>query len=131
MKLASAAAAAAVPAAAIRQLPLQKCRAVPTSSSRLLSPPAAPSYPAYPPQQQPQQRQAPHPQHIAGHGAPSAPGGPARTQTRSVPLEAVVQDICNMGFERGQVLAVVSNLQAAGQSVDLNVILDRLTRGMH
>ena len=34
-----------------------------------------------------------------------------------------------MGFERHQVMAVVNHLQNNGQAVDLNVILDRLTRG--
>jgi hypothetical protein len=46
-----------------------------------------------------------------------------------MPLEQIISDIAHMGFERHQVMAVVNQLQSAGQSVDLNVILDRLTNG--
>lgn len=65
---------------------------------------------------------------------PRAAGGPrgqAQTQTRTVPLEQIITDIAHMGFERHQVMAVVNQLQQAGQSVDLNIILDRLTNGRY
>ena len=48
---------------------------------------------------------------------------------RAIPLEQIIQDITAMGFQRHQVMTVVNNLQRDGQAVDLNVILDRLTRG--
>lgn len=63
-------------------------------------------------------------------GGPPSQGGP-RTNTRSVPLDQIISDISNMGFSRGQVMTVVNQLQSAGQNVDLNVILDRLTNGKY
>jgi hypothetical protein len=58
-----------------------------------------------------------------GAGAPPAGG---RTL---VPVEQIVADIAAMGFPPGRVWDVVRRLEAGGQAVDLNVIIDRLTRG--
>ena len=55
--------------------------------------------------------------------------GSSRATSHAVPLEQVVQDICAMGFQRHQVMAVVNRMQNDGQAIDLNVIIDRLTRG--
>eukprot|EP00798_Chlamydomonas_sp_ICE-L_P024544 gene24544-10152_t len=60
-------------------------------------------------------------------GPPPSEG--SKTTSRSVPLEQVITDISHMGFDRGQINAVITSLQRNGQSVDLNVILDKLTRG--
>lgn len=63
--------------------------------------------------------------------APSPRGPPveSRTSSKAIPLEQIITDIAAMGFQRHQVMTVVNSLTASGQSVDLNVILDRLTRG--
>ncbi len=55
----------------------------------------------------------------------------ARTGRRSLRLEDVIADITAMGFERHQVLAVISDMQRQGQAVDLNQVIDRLTRGRY
>ena len=49
--------------------------------------------------------------------------------TKAVPLERVIDDVSSMGFSRGDVRAAVASLMAQGQSVDLNVVLDRLMNG--
>lgn len=54
-------------------------------------------------------------------------GGP---QTHTVPLEKVIDDIVNMGFSRHEVRGVVTKLMESGQSIDLNIVLDRLMNGM-
>jgi len=41
-------------------------------------------------------------------------------------MEKVVDDVAAMGFSKEQVRGVVKKLTENGQSVDLNVILDRL-----
>ena len=41
-------------------------------------------------------------------------------------VDKVVEDFANMGFTREQVRGVIRELTDAGQSVDLNVVLDRL-----
>ncbi len=46
-----------------------------------------------------------------------------------MPLDQIIMDICQMGFERHQVMSIISGLEKRGETVDLNVILDRLTRG--
>lgn len=70
--------------------------------------------------------------HISTAGQAPAPRGPpveSRTSSKAIPLEQIITDIAAMGFQRHQVMQVVDTLTASGQSVDLNVILDRLTRG--
>lgn len=46
-----------------------------------------------------------------------------------VPIDDVVDKVTNMGFPREQVRATVRRLTENGQSVDLNVVLDKLMNG--
>lgn len=46
-----------------------------------------------------------------------------------MPIDKVVDDVAAMGFERNVVREVVNTLTANGQSVDLNVVLDKLMNG--
>lgn len=46
-----------------------------------------------------------------------------------MPLDQIITDITNMGFQRHQVMTLVNNMQKNGQAIDLNVIIDKLTRG--
>nr|XP_009613823.1 proline-rich protein 36-like isoform X2 [Nicotiana tomentosiformis] len=57
---------------------------------------------------------------VVGSGSSSP-----RTGTR-VPIDDVVDKVTNMGFSRDQVRATVRRLTENGQSVDLNVVLDKL-----
>uniref|UniRef100_A0A5B6Z8F3 DUF1421 domain-containing protein n=1 Tax=Davidia involucrata TaxID=16924 RepID=A0A5B6Z8F3_DAVIN len=64
------------------------------------------------------------------HALPTASGmgsgsGSAGTGNR-VPIDDVVDRVTNMGFSRDQVRATVRKLTESGQSVDLNVVLDKL-----
>lgn len=43
-----------------------------------------------------------------------------------MPIDDVVEKVATMGFSRDQVRATVRKLTENGQSVDLNVVLDRL-----
>lgn len=52
-----------------------------------------------------------------------APSGP-----QDLPFERVVDDVAAMGFSRERVRAVLRDLAESGQSIDLNVVLDRLAR---
>jgi hypothetical protein len=63
---------------------------------------------------------------VGGGGGPG--GGPGQQRTL-VPVDQIVADIAAMGFPPGRVWDVVRRLEAGGQAVDLNVIIDRLTRG--
>ncbi len=40
----------------------------------------------------------------------------------------VIDDVASMGFSRHEVHGVISDLMDNGQSVDLNIVLDRLMR---
>ncbi|KAK2988747.1 hypothetical protein RJ640_027986, partial [Escallonia rubra] len=67
---------------------------------------------------------------ILPHAIPTASGvgggsGSAGTGNR-VPIDDVVDRVTNMGFPRDQVRAMVRKLTENGQSVDLNVVLDKL-----
>ncbi|CAL9137961.1 unnamed protein product [Musa acuminata var. zebrina] len=53
----------------------------------------------------------------------SASGGSSGTR---VPIDDVVEKVATMGFSRDQVRATVRKLTENGQSVDLNVVLDKL-----
>lgn len=53
-------------------------------------------------------------------GPPPAPG--------MVPLESVVEDVAAMGFSRERVRAVLREMAESGQSIDINVVVDRLAR---
>uniref|UniRef100_A0A5B6ZB85 Putative transcriptional regulator DEF1 isoform X1 n=1 Tax=Davidia involucrata TaxID=16924 RepID=A0A5B6ZB85_DAVIN len=54
--------------------------------------------------------------------------GSAGTGNR-VPIDDVIDKVTNMGFSRDQVRATVRKLTENGQSVDLNVVLDKLMNG--
>ena len=41
----------------------------------------------------------------------------------------VIDDVANMGFSRRDVQQAISEISRSGQSVDLNVVLDRLMNG--
>jgi hypothetical protein len=43
-----------------------------------------------------------------------------------MPLERVIDEVSSMGFSRHEVRREVQELMDRGQSVDLNVVLDRL-----
>ncbi|PKA64598.1 hypothetical protein AXF42_Ash007344 [Apostasia shenzhenica] len=60
--------------------------------------------------------------------AGSASGGAGPTGNR-VPIDDVVDKVATMGFSREQVRATVRKLTENGQSVDLNVVLDKLMNG--
>lgn len=55
------------------------------------------------------------------------PDGPTGAATGNrVPVDDVVDKVVTMGFSRDQVRATVRKLTENGQSVDLNVVLDKL-----
>ncbi|XVF58016.1 hypothetical protein PTKIN_Ptkin07bG0028500 [Pterospermum kingtungense] len=56
---------------------------------------------------------------VSGSPGPSGPGN-------RVPLDDVVDKVTSMGFPRDHVRATVRKLTENGQSVDLNVVLDKL-----
>lgn len=62
-------------------------------------------------------RAGPPPMQGSGGG-----GGPSQL----LPLDKVVSDIVAMGFSHSQVMSVVRQLQASGQGLEMNVIIDRL-----
>lgn len=69
-----------------------------------------------------------------GAPAPAAaqgpPGGAPPGMTSShMPIDKVVEDVAAMGFSRDKVRAVVRKLTENGQSVDLNVVIDKLMNG--
>ncbi|KAA8530208.1 hypothetical protein F0562_004917 [Nyssa sinensis] len=70
---------------------------------------------------------------ILPHALPSAPGVGSRSAAAGtgnrVPIDDVVDKVTNMGFSRDQVKATVRKLTENGQSVDLNVVLDKLMNG--
>lgn len=43
-----------------------------------------------------------------------------------MPIEKVIDDVSVMGFSREEVRKVLRDLMESGQSIDLNVVLDRL-----
>lgn len=62
----------------------------------------------------------------SGGGSGGGGGGGAPLSTSRVPIDKVIDDVAAMGFTRDQVRAVVKKLTENGQSVDLNVVLDKL-----
>jgi hypothetical protein len=62
-----------------------------------------------------------------GSGAPPPP--PAQLSSSKVPMEKVVDDLSQMGFTRDEVRGVIRSLTENGQSVELNVVIDRLMNG--
>lgn len=59
---------------------------------------------------------------------PQAAGsiGSGSSSGNKVPVDDVVEKVATMGFSREQVRAAVRKLTENGQSVDLNVVLDKL-----
>lgn len=68
------------------------------------------------------------PQALPTAFAVSSGSSSPRTGNR-VPIDDVVDKVTNMGFPRDQVRATVQRLTENGQSVDLNVVLDKLMNG--
>lgn len=68
------------------------------------------------------------PQALPTASAVSSGSSSPRTGNR-VPIDDVVDKVTNMGFPRDQVRATVRRLTENGQSVDLNVVLDKLMNG--
>ncbi|KAK6917943.1 UBA-like domain DUF1421, partial [Dillenia turbinata] len=66
--------------------------------------------------------------HVLPHALPaSSPGSPGSSGTGNrVPINDVVDTVTNMGFLRDHLRATVRKLPENGQSVDLNVVLDKL-----
>ncbi|KAK6928375.1 UBA-like domain DUF1421, partial [Dillenia turbinata] len=66
--------------------------------------------------------------HVLPHALPaSSPGSPGSSGTGNrVPINDVVDKVTNMGFPRDHVRATVRKLTESGQTVDLNVVLDKL-----
>ncbi|XP_065042225.1 pollen-specific leucine-rich repeat extensin-like protein 2 [Musa acuminata AAA Group] len=58
--------------------------------------------------------------------APQTASGSSSPSGTRLPIDDVVEKVATMGFSRDQVRATVRKLTENGQSVDLNVVLDRL-----
>ncbi|KAL2624071.1 hypothetical protein R1flu_008316 [Riccia fluitans] len=68
------------------------------------------------------------------HALPAGGGDPPGTpllSTNRVPIDEVIEKVTQMGFLKDQVRAVVRRLTENGQSVDLNIVLDKLMNGMN
>lgn len=63
----------------------------------------------------------------------AGPGPPGSFQvkpaTKELTVDAVVNEIATMGFPPYQVREVINKMLEAGQNVDVNVVIDRLTNG--
>ena len=66
-----------------------------------------------------------HTAKILPHAVPAGPSSGGGSGNR-VPIDDVVDKVATMGFSREQVRAAVRKLTESGQSVDLNVVLDKL-----
>eukprot|EP00967_Tisochrysis_lutea_P021225 scaffold24135_cov21-Tisochrysis_lutea.AAC.1 len=44
---------------------------------------------------------------------------------RSVPVENIINDIAQMGFDRRQIMSVIADMQREGKAIDLNVVISR------
>ncbi|MCO5606768.1 hypothetical protein L7F22_060958 [Adiantum nelumboides] len=62
------------------------------------------------------------------YGVPAASPVPSGASTRS-PVDDVIDKVVSMGFRREQVRGVVQHLTESGNSVELNVVLDKLMNG--
>lgn len=49
--------------------------------------------------------------------------------TSKVPIDKMIKDVSAMGFTEDEVRTIVKKLTEKGQSVDLNVVLDKLMNG--
>lgn len=67
---------------------------------------------------------------VLPHAVPTvsgASGGSGSSGTgNKVPFDDVVDKVTSMGFSRDQVRATVRKMTESGQSVDLNMVLDKL-----
>lgn len=61
--------------------------------------------------------------------AAAAAGGAAPLSTNRLSIDEVIDKVAVMGFSKDQVRAVVRRLTENGQSVDLNIVLDKLMNG--
>eukprot|EP00897_Mesotaenium_endlicherianum_P007545 jgi/Mesen1/6819/ME000035S06199 len=61
--------------------------------------------------------------------AASSERGGAPLGTSRVPIDKVIDDVAAMGFSKEQVHGIVRRLTENGQSVDLNIVLDKLMNG--
>lgn len=61
--------------------------------------------------------------------AAAAPGGATPLSTNRLSIDEVIDKVAVMGFSKDQVRAVVRRLTENGQSVDLNIVLDKLMNG--
>lgn len=64
----------------------------------------------------------------SGGSSGGASGGP-QLSTSKVPIDKVIKDVSAMGFTEDEVRTIVKKLTEKGQSVDLNVVLDKLMNG--
>lgn len=62
-------------------------------------------------------------------GSGGGPPGTPPLSTNRVPIDEVIDKVTAMGFSKDQVRAVVRRLTENGQSVDLNIVLDKLMNG--
>lgn len=42
-----------------------------------------------------------------------------------VPVESIINDIAQMGFDRRQITSVIAEMQKEGKPIDLNVVISR------
>ncbi|CAM6098057.1 unnamed protein product [Calypogeia fissa] len=70
----------------------------------------------------------PHAMPTSGGGSGPPSGNPSLSTNR-VPIDEVIDKVTAMGFSKDQVRAVVRRLTENGQSVDLNIVLDKLMNG--
>lgn len=61
-------------------------------------------------------------------GAPASSGA-TPLSTNRLSIDEVIDKVAVMGFSKDQVRAVVRRLTENGQSVDLNIVLDKLMNG--
>ncbi|XP_062193806.1 myosin tail region-interacting protein MTI1-like [Phragmites australis] len=66
---------------------------------------------------------------ILPQAVPINSSSPSGSSGNRVPLDDVVEKVATMGFSREQVRATVRRLTENGQNVDLNAVLDKLTKG--
>lgn len=59
----------------------------------------------------------------------AAPSGGTPLSTNRLSVDEVIDKVAVMGFSKDQVRAVVRRLTENGQSVDLNIVLDKLMNG--
>lgn len=61
--------------------------------------------------------------------AAASGGGATPLSTNRLSIDEVIDKVAVMGFSKDQVRAVVRRLTENGQSVDLNIVLDKLMNG--